>query len=273
MTPAQPEEGKPPLAQNSTKVEKASESGFSSWLTGFVLLFSAMPMFVLLMGYGMAWAVEDRFGIPHAALYGSAMDLLDLGSLPMALLIERLGQVTGDGFWTSVWAHNWLVTALLLMVAVGWWARVRWFDKPSSAPLNKLADRVFGQVDKRHRFTGLLSVTALLYPWVIGMGTKLLLSVLVLPLGAIVLGVNHGLVYVDEHVVKPERCARVVMIDRVNPPAEKSGAALCLALDSEAGVEVAQVRISAIVDACFRLIVDGESVLPWRRWGSAQELV
>jgi len=33
------------------------------------------------------------------------------------------------------------------------------------------------------------------------------------------------------------------------------------------------VRISAIVDACFRLTVDGESVLPWRRWGSAQELV
>jgi hypothetical protein len=33
------------------------------------------------------------------------------------------------------------------------------------------------------------------------------------------------------------------------------------------------VLISAIVDACFRLIVDGESVLPCRRWGSAQELV
>ena len=34
-----------------------------------------------------------------------------------------------------------------------------------------------------------------------------------------------------------------------------------------------EVRISAIVDACFRLIVDGESVLPRRRWGSAQELL
>jgi hypothetical protein len=33
------------------------------------------------------------------------------------------------------------------------------------------------------------------------------------------------------------------------------------------------VRISAIVDAHFRLIVDGESESPWRRWGSAQELV
>jgi hypothetical protein len=33
------------------------------------------------------------------------------------------------------------------------------------------------------------------------------------------------------------------------------------------------MRISAIVDACFRLIVDGETVSPWRRWGSAQELV
>jgi hypothetical protein len=34
-----------------------------------------------------------------------------------------------------------------------------------------------------------------------------------------------------------------------------------------------QVRISAIVDACFRLIVDGESVLPCGRRGGAQELV
>jgi hypothetical protein len=33
-----------------------------------------------------------------------------------------------------------------------------------------------------------------------------------------------------------------------------------------------RVRISAVTDACFRLIVDGESVRPWRRWGSAQEL-
>ena len=42
--------------------------------------------------------------------------------------------------------------------------------------------------------------------------------------------------------------------------------------DIDAGRHL-QLRISAIVDACFRLIVDGESVLPWRRWGSAQELV
>jgi len=34
------------------------------------------------------------------------------------------------------------------------------------------------------------------------------------------------------------------------------------------------MRISAIADAGFRLIVDGKSVLPWRRcWRSAQELV
>jgi len=33
------------------------------------------------------------------------------------------------------------------------------------------------------------------------------------------------------------------------------------------------MRISAIVDVHFRLIVDGETVSPWRRWGSAQELV
>ena len=35
----------------------------------------------------------------------------------------------------------------------------------------------------------------------------------------------------------------------------------------------APLRISAIVDACFRLIVDGKKVLPRRRRGSAQELV
>jgi len=40
-----------------------------------------------------------------------------------------------------------------------------------------------------------------------------------------------------------------------------------------ASKSAARLRISAIVDACFRLIVDGETVSPWRRWGSAQELV
>ena len=34
-----------------------------------------------------------------------------------------------------------------------------------------------------------------------------------------------------------------------------------------------QVRISAIVDACFRLIVDGESAPSVTRWRSAQVLV
>jgi hypothetical protein len=32
------------------------------------------------------------------------------------------------------------------------------------------------------------------------------------------------------------------------------------------------VRISAIVDARFRLIVDGKSALPLMRWGSTQVL-
>ena len=36
--------------------------------------------------------------------------------------------------------------------------------------------------------------------------------------------------------------------------------------------EIAAVRISAIVDACFRLIVDGRLALPLTRGGSAQVL-
>jgi hypothetical protein len=32
------------------------------------------------------------------------------------------------------------------------------------------------------------------------------------------------------------------------------------------------MRISAIVDACFRLIVDGKSALPLTRWGGTQVL-
>ena len=45
----------------------------------------------------------------------------------------------------------------------------------------------------------------------------------------------------------------------------------------QSGVEIpmadARVRISAIVDACFRLIVDGETAPSVTRWGSAQVLV
>jgi len=36
--------------------------------------------------------------------------------------------------------------------------------------------------------------------------------------------------------------------------------------------DIGEVRISAIVDACFRLIVDGKSALPLTRWGGTQVL-
>ena len=39
------------------------------------------------------------------------------------------------------------------------------------------------------------------------------------------------------------------------------------------GLAMRQVRISAIVDACFRLIVDGKTAPSVTRWGSAQVLV
>lgn len=54
--------------------------------------------------------------------------------------------------------------------------------------------------------------------------------------------------------------------------AHRSGK-LMLFVGAGVSANLGLLRISAIVDACFRLIVDGESVLPWRRWGSAQELV
>ena len=43
-------------------------------------------------------------------------------------------------------------------------------------------------------------------------------------------------------------------------------------LETAGQLFVAQVRISAIVDGCFSLIVDGETALPEGRWGSAQAL-
>jgi hypothetical protein len=48
---------------------------------------------------------------------------------------------------------------------------------------------------------------------------------------------------------------------------ENAAAILAASFRVEDQAWLGMVRISAIVDACFRLIVDGETILPWRRWG------
>ena len=51
-----------------------------------------------LVDYGVSYAVEDRFGIPHATTYSSTLDLLDLSGIAVTMLVTILGMgILGGG--------------------------------------------------------------------------------------------------------------------------------------------------------------------------------
>lgn len=60
-------------------------------LSGIALVASML----VLVGYGVSWAVETRFGVPHSTVFSSTTDLIDLSSVAVLVLIELAVETLG----------------------------------------------------------------------------------------------------------------------------------------------------------------------------------
>ncbi|RZL92407.1 MAG: hypothetical protein EOP76_11645 [Variovorax sp.] len=69
----------------------------TNWLTVVLAFASASGIILALLGYGVALAVEARFGLPHTFTFNSTLDLFSLGTWAIADLL------TGSYSWSS-WA-------------------------------------------------------------------------------------------------------------------------------------------------------------------------
>lgn len=73
------------MSQNSDKDTKGI-----SWLALAGMLFAALSVVALLLGFGVTLAVEVVFGMPHAAVFESTAELLDLSSTALMEIIPTI---------------------------------------------------------------------------------------------------------------------------------------------------------------------------------------
>lgn len=123
----------------------------SSWfgLSTLLSVLSLLSVALASLGYGMSFAVESLFGIPHATIFASVFELIDLSSLPIVTLVSTGGDRLLDlrtllasvptALWILVGALFALWLVVLLLIVPAWrlplqWLKARrprgWFVRP-----------------------------------------------------------------------------------------------------------------------------------------------
>ncbi|WP_143745623.1 hypothetical protein [Massilia sp. KIM] len=80
------------LRKNISDPAKTKERGLRDYVIAIAAVLSLLATFLTLAGFGASLAVE-QFGIPHAALFGSTLDLLDLSCWVVLFLFEKVNEV------------------------------------------------------------------------------------------------------------------------------------------------------------------------------------
>lgn len=100
-----------------SKQEKPDKS-WLAWVGEIAALLSIMGLVLSLSGYGVALAAENKFGIPHAALFSSPLDLLDLSSWAVMNVLTGVVELLNNlGFYIRLLTG---AGPLLLGVTVLW---------------------------------------------------------------------------------------------------------------------------------------------------------
>lgn len=94
-----------------------------SWFAVASSLVSGVTVTLALLGYGLSLAAENLFGIPHAAKFDSAFELIDLARVAVLQIIPAIGQTLSKwAFYVNLYRAQWptiiLAVAAVLLMAV-----------------------------------------------------------------------------------------------------------------------------------------------------------
>ena len=212
---------------------------------------SIVTVTLALLGYGVSLAAENLFGIPHAAMFDSAFELIDLASVAVLQIIPAIGQALSKwAFYVNLYRAQWptvilAVAAVLLMAVVGWYwpdlrsNLVKAYAGKKTNDLNgaRSAVQYWFMHALRMLFIFLSPLLALLGIVVIVLGLALLAMVPIM-------GMTAGEAYVKEWVLDPDHCA--LSSDWKNrqqgPHGKDKPGAVCVAVTKD-GKNVARGRV------------------------------
>lgn len=237
-------------------MKRITESKASTnWLALLLSISSVIGIVLALLGYGVAIAVQSRFGLPHSMTFSSTLELFNLGCWAVA-------QILIDGrdpsvLWRTVrelWAGSWPLTVTVAALLAGGGLAL-WFIMNMVRKLRTWVSRIVGQQGSDPGLMGffrrhphVLKITVFLTssfglvigtPLVMALGLIALVGLCALLALIPSVGIAVGTTYIDDWVIRPTVCLPVLdrdalIIKRAAGPASAGGpkvyAANCISI-------------------------------------------
>lgn len=229
---AAPTTGAADDAKPTEKGEAEAKDSYKYWVAIAASTVSGIAFVLGMLGYGVALSVEVLFGIPHAVVYESFSDLIDLSSIAV---VQLLNHISSLGKWDLIWdiyKQNLPFIGVMTLVWVGFTAFVWWWHKPATktwrdARQAKKAARVKAKGAEADRWKELAWLT-LIFPALPLFSLLVIFSVVAMTVAisvAPLLGMVAGQSNIMEWVVEPNRCVPVRnRAERLKPPAPAASA-------------------------------------------------
>lgn len=242
------------------KRESKAGKSDTNWLAVAASAISLGTAVMVLLGYGVALAAESVFHIPHAAVFDSAFELIDLASVAILEVFPALLEVLSN--WSSYVKLYEVqgpvivpLAGVLLVISI-----VGWFWQPakkgpttgSSLKVKKPTRQVWGHTPRQYWITSLVAVLLVTcYPLLSILGIVVILVGITVLSTAPLIGYVAGTTYINKWVIAPQQCAisnnlterrKLIAAPRQVGKQSTVDAAMCVVVKKE-GDEIGRGRV------------------------------
>lgn len=242
------------------------------WITVSAAAISAGTVILMLLGYGVSLAVEEKFGIPHATVFESGFELLDLASIVFFQLIPAMGKLLGS-LQTYLDAYDRLMPLLALM-GVAWIAVALWgwrrriylksHDEERAKPTDKERRRSY--VLKSVAMLAVIGVSPLLSLF----GVFIIQVVMVALLMSSYVGYVAGIAYIDEQILKPDVCMPLIDLKQRRAGSKKRSDSA--STSPQASAQCVSVRKGDVIAEGRVVFATSKAIVLFRPDGSVQRV-
>lgn len=225
----------------------------------------------MLLGYGVSLAVEGKFGIPHATVFESGFELMDLASIVFFQLIPAMWKLlTAWQTYYDVYAQ---LMPLLLVIGCAW-AALAFVGWRRRIYLESHDDQRAKATELERRRSYVVKNSAMLLfigisPLFSFFGVFILQVVMVALLMISYVGYVAGNVYIDEQILKPDICMPLIDLKQRRAGSKNSDA---VSTSSQTAAQCVSVRNGDVISEGRVVFATSKAIVLYRPDGSVRRV-
>lgn len=199
-----------------------------NWFAIAGTLFAILSGVALFLGYGVTLAVESVFGMPHAAVFESSTELLDLSSIALMDIIPAVTKfITDPQSYYLLYKEN--ASSLLILSGIAFFVFLiagflnfgkssEWIKRFSPFKSKEEASQNAAPKKSIRAYIG-FSIFGIVFPFLTPL-IGLIFIVGILYLSAFIvlipfIGMNSGIAYIEKWVLEPQTCNPVQSAEEI----------------------------------------------------------